>query len=110
MAHILKERLYDFPRREGYLSEWEWKSLEEHASLAGLLASRDFAGSAAYVRDVHWSFAVQERFIMAYYFARENASGDDDDPSQEALPRSVWSSTCGVTLSTTARASGRPFF
>jgi len=75
MVHILKERLYDFPRKEGYLSEWEGRSLEEHSALASLLASGDFAGGAAYVRDVHWSFAVQERFIMAYYFARETAGG-----------------------------------
>ncbi len=75
MVHILKERLYDFPRREGYLSEWEGRSLEEHTALASLLASGDFPGGAAYVRDVHWSFAVQERFIMAYYFARETALG-----------------------------------
>lgn len=75
MAHILKERLYDFPRREAYLSEWEGKSLEEHATLASLLASGDIEGGAAYVRDVHWSFAVQERFIMAYYFARGTVGG-----------------------------------
>ncbi|PKL08266.1 MAG: GntR family transcriptional regulator [Spirochaetae bacterium HGW-Spirochaetae-7] len=74
-VRILKERLYDFPRREAYLSEWEYKSLEEHAAIAAMLGSSDFAGAAAYVRDVHWSFAVQERFIMAYYFARETASG-----------------------------------
>lgn len=75
LARILKERLYDFPRREGFLSEWESQSIEEHAVLAGLLSRTDFVGAAAYVRDVHWSFKVQERFIMSYYFAREAALG-----------------------------------
>jgi DNA-binding GntR family transcriptional regulator len=72
-ARILKERLYDFPRREGYLSEWEESSVDEHAELTRLLQRGDFTVAAAYVRDVHWSFKSQEHFIMAYYFAREAA-------------------------------------
>lgn len=74
-VRMLKERLYDFPRREGYLSEWEESSAEEHTALADLLSRGRFGEAAAYVRDVHWSYASQERFIMAYYFAREAALG-----------------------------------
>lgn len=75
LVRILKERLYDFPRREGFLSEWETQSLIEHEALVQRLASGDFVSAAAYIRDVHWSFKVQEQFIMTYYFAREAALG-----------------------------------
>lgn len=70
---IRKERLYDFPRRSGYVREWELSSAKEHRKIVELFRAEDFAGAAAYIRDVHWSFAVQERFIKAYYLA---ARGD----------------------------------
>lgn len=79
MVRILKERLYDFPRLEGYLSQWELSSIEEHDELAKQLLSADYVNAAAYVRDVHWSFDVQERFIMDYYFARQSAHGSYDE-------------------------------
>ncbi|OHD18885.1 MAG: GntR family transcriptional regulator [Spirochaetes bacterium GWB1_59_5] len=75
MVKILKERLYDFPRLEGYLSQWEQASIEEHDELARRLLSASYENAATFARDVHWSFEVQERFIMAYYFAREAALG-----------------------------------
>lgn len=75
MARLLKERLYDFPRREGYLREWEVESVREHAFIAKCLSKKDYQEAARYVRDVHWSFSAQERFIMPYYFAREAALG-----------------------------------
>ena len=65
-----KERLYDFPRRQGYLRAWELSSVNEHAELLALLKRGDADGAARFVRDVHWSFSVQERFIRDYYFAR----------------------------------------
>jgi DNA-binding GntR family transcriptional regulator len=74
-VRILKERLYDFPRREGYLSDWEESSVAEHDDLTRLLQNGDFQAAAVFVRDVHWSFKAQEHFIMAYYFAREAAIG-----------------------------------
>ncbi len=66
-VHILKERLYDFPRRSSYVKEWERDSMAEHAEICQRLRSGDFRGAAAYVRDVHWSFEVQERYIRTYY-------------------------------------------
>jgi DNA-binding GntR family transcriptional regulator len=68
-VRVLKERLYDFPRRTGYVKEWELESSEEHGEIEERLRSGDFAGAAAYVRDVHWNYEVQERYIRAYYFA-----------------------------------------
>lgn len=72
MLHYIKvhkERLYDFPRNKTFVKEWELHSLDEHARMVELFRAGDFSGAAEYVRDVHWSFAVQERFIRKYYFA-----------------------------------------
>jgi hypothetical protein len=44
----------------------------EHDQLVDLLDRRDFNGAAEFIRDVHWSFQVQERFIRKYYFASQN--------------------------------------
>jgi DNA-binding GntR family transcriptional regulator len=71
VGHVrtLKERLYDFPRRSQYVKEWELDSTAEHAEIVGRLRASDFKGAAAYIRDVHWNFEVQERYIRTYYFA-----------------------------------------
>ncbi len=63
----LKQRLYDWPRRRGFVKEWELASLEEHAAFARLVAKGDATGAADHLRDVHWSFAVQEPYIRRYY-------------------------------------------
>jgi len=69
-VRVLKERLYDFPRRSGYVKEWELESSAEHADIEARCRAGDFAGAAAIVRDVHWNYEVQERYIRAYYFAQ----------------------------------------
>jgi DNA-binding GntR family transcriptional regulator len=66
-ADILKKRLYDFPRRAGYVRQWEEHSIQEHADLVALIAAKKFLEAANYIRDVHWSFAVQEKFVHMYY-------------------------------------------
>jgi DNA-binding GntR family transcriptional regulator len=71
-ARIQRERLYDFPRLRGFLKEWEQSNLYEHAEMTKLLERGDFEAAANYLRDVHWSFSVQERFIRKYYFALKN--------------------------------------
>jgi DNA-binding GntR family transcriptional regulator len=68
-VRTLKERLYDFPRRSGYVKEWELDSNSEHTETVARLRSGDFKGASLYVRDVHWNFEVQERYIRTYYFA-----------------------------------------
>lgn len=67
-AHTQRERLYDFPRVGGLLKEWEESNLSEHREMVRLLDRGDFAAAAEYLRDVHWSFAVQERYIRKFYF------------------------------------------
>ncbi|MDX9958170.1 MAG: GntR family transcriptional regulator [Spirochaetia bacterium] len=65
-----RERLYDFPRRQAYLKAWELNGVIEHAELLRRMRQGDFVSAATYSREVHWSFAMQEKFVNEYYFAR----------------------------------------
>jgi len=71
LARAAKQRLYDWPRRRGFVKGWELASVREHAQLVRLVAAGDVRRAADHLRDVHWSFAVQERYIEQYYFAAE---------------------------------------
>jgi DNA-binding GntR family transcriptional regulator len=75
LVRTLKQRLYDWPRRRGFVKAWERASVGEHAAFARLVARGEARAAADHLRDVHWSYAVQERFIEAYYFA-----GDEEAP------------------------------
>jgi len=68
-VHLLKQRLYDWPRRETMVQAWEQHSVVEHEDFLALLERGALAEAAAHLQNVHWSFTVQERFIQAYYFA-----------------------------------------
>jgi DNA-binding GntR family transcriptional regulator len=70
---LLKQRLYDWPRREGMVKAWEEHSVVEHEEFLALLERGALGEAAAHLQDVHWSFRVQERFIHAYYFASRPA-------------------------------------
>jgi DNA-binding GntR family transcriptional regulator len=76
VAHVrlLKQRLYDWPRRAAMVKAWEEHSVVEHEDFLRLLEKGSIADAARHLQDVHWSFAVQERFIHAYYFS--NPPGD----------------------------------
>ena len=75
MVRVLKERLYDFPRRNAYIKAWETASNEEHARIVECFRSGDFHAAARWIREVHWSFEVQERYIRSYYFAPGGGGG-----------------------------------
>jgi DNA-binding GntR family transcriptional regulator len=66
-VNTLKKRLYDFPRAQGFVKEWEQASVGEHAALIDCIRRGSARESVEQIRDVHWSFAVQERFIARYY-------------------------------------------
>ena len=68
-VHLLKQRLYDWPRRETMVQAWERHSVVEHEAFLGLLERGSIDEAAAHLQHVHWSFAVQKRFIHTYYFA-----------------------------------------
>ncbi len=74
-VEIFKARLYDFPRREHFVKEWEIRSTGEHAAFVDLLEAGDARGAADFMRDVHWSFQVQEEYVRKYYFARQQLNG-----------------------------------
>ncbi len=67
----LKRLLYDFVPEGRWIQEWEEVSIGEHERLVSLIEAGDSAAAGAFVRDVHWSFAVQEPFIRRYYFPEE---------------------------------------
>lgn len=64
----LKKRLYDFPPQKEWIKEWEVSSIQEHQQIVDLIAAGKIQDAANYIHDVHWSFKVQEKFIMMYYF------------------------------------------
>jgi DNA-binding GntR family transcriptional regulator len=67
IVNAMKKRLYDFPRQAGFVKEWEEASIGEHAELVRLFRQRNKKEAAAFIRDVHWSFKVQEKFVAKYY-------------------------------------------
>jgi DNA-binding GntR family transcriptional regulator len=71
MVNTLKKRLYDFPRQANWIKEWELSSIQEHRHFVDLLCAAKFREAAAYIHDIHWSFATQEKFILRYYFPAE---------------------------------------
>lgn len=64
----LKKRLYDFPRQQMWIKEWEESSIKEHQTLVDLLKAGQIHDAAEFIHDVHWAFPVQEKFILRYYF------------------------------------------
>ena len=70
-VRLLKQRLYDWPRREGMVQSWEEHSLTEHEHFIKLLEQGRLQEAAVQIQDVHWSFKVQEKFIHIYYFASQ---------------------------------------
>jgi DNA-binding GntR family transcriptional regulator len=70
LIRTLRGRLYDWPRREGHVKAWEEESVHvEHERLIQLLEQGDVPGAAHFLQHVHWSFALQEPYIRAYFCA-----------------------------------------
>ncbi len=68
MLNTLKQRLYDFPPNHQYVAEWEINSTKEHSQIIELLRKKQFADAGNFIKDVHWSFDVQRKYIELYYF------------------------------------------
>jgi len=75
IVNTLKKRLYDFPRSKGFVKEWEETSIGEHQALIDLIRQDRRLEAANHIRDVHWSFKVQERFVKRYYVQIARSSG-----------------------------------
>lgn len=67
IVNTLKKRLYDFPRSKGFVKEWEESSTGEHQALIDLMRQGKRQDAANHIRDVHWSFKVQEEYVHKYY-------------------------------------------
>ncbi|MGZ7066550.1 MAG: GntR family transcriptional regulator [Candidatus Aminicenantales bacterium] len=67
IVNTLKKRLYDFPRSKGFVKEWEQASTGEHQALIELIRQGKRQEAANHIRDVHWSFKVQEEYVHKYY-------------------------------------------
>lgn len=74
MIRSLKQRLYDWPRREGFVKAWEEESIQvEHERLLQFLEQGAIEDAAAYLQHVHWSFQLQEPYLHAYFFASQGS-------------------------------------
>lgn len=67
VVNTLKKRLYDFPRRKGFVKAWEQASVGEHQELIDDIRGGRKQPAANHVRDTHWNFKVQEKFVNMYY-------------------------------------------
>jgi DNA-binding GntR family transcriptional regulator len=67
IVNNLKRRLYDFPRQEGFVKRWEETSIREHRKFVALIKYGRREEAARFIRDVHWSYEVQEKFIKEFY-------------------------------------------
>ena len=63
---VLRQRLYDFPRRS-YIKEWELCNCEEHEQFIGMVRAGVVEGAVSVIRDIHWSFSVQREQIEKFY-------------------------------------------
>jgi DNA-binding GntR family transcriptional regulator len=72
LVHAKKQQLYEWNRRfERLHAAWERSGLQEHESFLRLLEQGAVPEAAAYLRDVHWGFEVQEAFIREAYFPEQ---------------------------------------
>lgn len=62
-----KRRLYDWPRHTRIHWDWERSNVEEHEKIVELLLAGDPQGASDWLKNVHWSFPVQEHFIHPFY-------------------------------------------
>ncbi|HUU36855.1 MAG TPA: GntR family transcriptional regulator [Candidatus Desulfaltia sp.] len=75
IVNTMKKRLYDFPRQRGFVKEWEQASIIEHTELLDLIRQGKTSEAVAYIRDVHWSFKVQKKYITLYYRSAVDPAG-----------------------------------
>jgi len=62
----MKQRLYDFQRRP-YVKPWEFRNCLEHDQFIDSILKKDQDKAVNVIRDVHWSFSVQEEYIREFY-------------------------------------------
>ncbi len=76
-VEVLKQRLYDFPRIDELMPEWERDDLKDHRILVRLLRKGDFREAAWHVQYVLWSFEGKKEFTTLYYEAHRQKRGQE---------------------------------
>lgn len=85
IINTMKKRLYEFPPQEKWLKEWEEASMLEHERIVQLIEEGKPQEAADFIRDVHWSFSVQEKFIRRYYFDDKQSNNENPDEIKEKI-------------------------
>ncbi len=67
----IKYRLYDFQRHH-YLADWEMRNCKEHDEFIQAIEAGDAQKAAGIMKDVHWSYQVQQQFIKQFYAMTES--------------------------------------
>ena len=70
----LKQRLYDFQRRP-YVKEWELRNTNEHDQFIDAIKKGEREEAVRLLRDVHWSFRVQEDYIRTFHRREAELNG-----------------------------------
>jgi len=72
----LKQRLYDFQRRP-YVKEWELRNSDEHDRFIDAIKTGRVEEAVHVLRDVHWSFQVQEDYIRTFHQQEATLNGEN---------------------------------
>lgn len=72
----LKQRLYDFQRRP-YVAEWEIRNSHEHDHFIDAIKKGAVEEAVHVLRDVHWSFKVQEDYIRTFHRREAESNGKE---------------------------------
>ena len=67
----IKHRLYDF-QGQSYIQAWELRNCDEHQQYIECLKQGNPEEAAKVLKDVHWSYQVQEAFIKQFYDTAEH--------------------------------------
>ncbi len=62
----IKHRLYDF-QGQSYIPEWELRNCDEHDLIIDSLTRDNPKEAGRILKDIHWSYEVQEAFIKQFY-------------------------------------------
>lgn len=73
LTRPLKQRLYDFPRRE-YWKQWEDINLDEHRKFIACLENKDPHGAADIWQNEHWGWDKHKSYFEKFYGLIEDES------------------------------------
>jgi len=63
----IKHRIWEFPRR-GFVKEWDMMACDEHQAITTAIRNGELDEATRIIREVHWGFSVNEKFIRRVYF------------------------------------------